>query len=171
MRPQSTHRVAMATFWRTFHHHGVKSAQPGEDGGWCTPPPLTLSTITSKVVVYALAERADTYAPPIYFLLMFSVEETFCIVAIPLRPWTALSPILCTWKLPRFAVLWFCPCSRLQANIYLLEECRGKKERGGSHCRCVSWRWGGGGGGIIRLPFILFLAINSMKINGLLKDS
>ncbi len=33
----------------------VNSAQPGE-----RPPPLTLSTVTSKVVVYAPAERADT---------------------------------------------------------------------------------------------------------------
>ncbi len=37
----------------------VKSAQQYEDGG-ARPPPFTLSAITSKVVVYAPAERADT---------------------------------------------------------------------------------------------------------------
>jgi hypothetical protein len=37
----------------------VNSAQPGV-GGWCTPSPFTLSTTTSKVVVYTPAERAVT---------------------------------------------------------------------------------------------------------------
>jgi hypothetical protein len=32
---QSTHRVAMATYWRTFHHDG-KISPAGEDGG-CKP--------------------------------------------------------------------------------------------------------------------------------------
>jgi hypothetical protein len=59
LRRESTHRQAMTTFWRTFHHDG-NSAYPGEDGGvYCARPPL-LSTITSKVVVYAPAERAGT---------------------------------------------------------------------------------------------------------------
>jgi hypothetical protein len=52
----------MATFWRTFHHDG-KISQLRVGGG--RPPPFTLSTITSKVVVYALAERADILTPPI----------------------------------------------------------------------------------------------------------
>jgi hypothetical protein len=50
----------MATFWRTFHHDGKISpawVRMGVHGA--RPPPFTLSTITSKVVVYALAERAD----------------------------------------------------------------------------------------------------------------
>jgi hypothetical protein len=37
----------------------VNSVQLCEDGG-CTPSPFTLSTITSKAVVYAPAERAHT---------------------------------------------------------------------------------------------------------------
>jgi hypothetical protein len=37
-----------------------------EIGGGCTPSPFTISAITSKVVVYAPAERADTL---ILFLL------------------------------------------------------------------------------------------------------
>jgi len=37
----------------------VNSAQPGEGGGE-RDPPFTVSTITSKVVVYSPAERADT---------------------------------------------------------------------------------------------------------------
>ncbi len=56
--PQSTQRVAIATFWRTFHQDG-KTAQPSEGGG-ARPPPFTISTITYKVVVYSPAERADT---------------------------------------------------------------------------------------------------------------
>ncbi len=43
----------------------VKSAQPGEGGG-ARPPPFTLSTITGKAVVYALAKWADTYTPPFF---------------------------------------------------------------------------------------------------------
>jgi hypothetical protein len=43
----------------------VKSAWPGEGGG-ARPPPFTLSTITSDVVVYAPAVRADTL--PLFLL-------------------------------------------------------------------------------------------------------
>jgi hypothetical protein len=50
----------MATFWRTFHQDG-KFAQAGKGGGGCTPTPFPISTITRKVVVYAPAERADTF--------------------------------------------------------------------------------------------------------------
>ncbi len=46
--PQSTRRVAMATFWRTFHHDGR-----------IIPAPFAVSTITYRVVVYTPAERAD----------------------------------------------------------------------------------------------------------------
>jgi hypothetical protein len=47
--PQTTHRVAMATFWLTVHSvMMVKSALAGEGA---RPPPFTLSPITSKVVV------------------------------------------------------------------------------------------------------------------------
>ncbi len=49
----------------------VNSAQPGEGGG-ARPPPFTLSTITSKVVLNAPAERADKLLPtfsPLAFLL------------------------------------------------------------------------------------------------------
>ncbi len=57
-RPQSTHRVATATFLR-FSTMREKLAQPGE-GGDARPPPFTISILTYKVVVYAAAERADT---------------------------------------------------------------------------------------------------------------
>ncbi len=50
-------RVAMATFWRTFHPDG-----PIEG-------PFILSTITYKVMVYAPAERADTL--PIFLLFPY----------------------------------------------------------------------------------------------------
>jgi hypothetical protein len=53
---ESTNRLAIATFWRTFHHDGKFS--PTWWGVLALPLPL--STITSKVVVYAPAERADT---------------------------------------------------------------------------------------------------------------
>jgi hypothetical protein len=50
----------MAIALRTFLHDG-KSAHSGECGGrGARPPSFTLSTITSKVVVHALAERAGT---------------------------------------------------------------------------------------------------------------
>ncbi len=54
---QSTHRVAVAPFWRSFHHDGkISSAWWGWGGA--RPLSFTLSTITSKLVVYAPAERA-----------------------------------------------------------------------------------------------------------------
>jgi hypothetical protein len=52
----------------------VNSAQPGEGGGCTRPPPFTPSTITSKVVVYAPAERADT------LLLFLLYRILFCFV-------------------------------------------------------------------------------------------
>ncbi len=55
----------------------VKSAQPGGGGG-CTalPPPFTLSTIKSKVVVYAPAERADLLPLFLLYPCMYSVVCT-----------------------------------------------------------------------------------------------
>jgi hypothetical protein len=55
----------------------VNSAQPGEGGGGCTPSPITVSTITSKVVVYAPSERADTLL--IFLLYPFS-SLWFCVI-------------------------------------------------------------------------------------------
>jgi hypothetical protein len=52
---QSSHRVAIANFWRTTHHDG-KSALTGEGGG-CTPTPFQPISITYKVVVYTLLLR------------------------------------------------------------------------------------------------------------------
>ncbi len=43
------HGVAMATFWRTFHHDGKISPGCSEDAG-ARPPPFILSTITSSGV-------------------------------------------------------------------------------------------------------------------------
>jgi len=54
----------------------VKSAQPGEGGGGGTPSPVTLSTIMSKVVVYAPAGRADTFPLFLLYPFMYSVVET-----------------------------------------------------------------------------------------------
>ncbi len=56
----------------------VKSAQPGEGvgGGGARPPPFTLSTLTSKVVVCAPAERADT-------LTLFLIYPLYVFCALP----------------------------------------------------------------------------------------
>ncbi len=53
----------------------VNSAQPGE-GGECTPFPFysIYSTITNKVVMYALAERAGALLFSTFF---YSVVKTF----------------------------------------------------------------------------------------------
>jgi hypothetical protein len=52
-----------------------KSAQPGEEGGGMhTRPPLfTISTMTSKVVVYAPAGRADTHPLFLFYPYIYSV--------------------------------------------------------------------------------------------------
>ncbi len=69
------YRVAIATFWRTFHHDGKIS--PAWWGWGCTlPPPFTLSTITSKVVVYASAERSDNLPLFLLYPYMYSVAPT-----------------------------------------------------------------------------------------------
>jgi hypothetical protein len=53
----------------------VKLAQPGEGGG-AGHPPFTLSTITSKVVVYAPAERADTLPLFLLYPYMYSAGNS-----------------------------------------------------------------------------------------------
>jgi hypothetical protein len=64
--------VAMTTFWRTFHHDG--KINPGlVSVGGARPPPLTLSTITYKVIVYAPAERADTLTLILLYPYIYSV--------------------------------------------------------------------------------------------------
>ncbi len=47
---QSTHRVATATFWRTFHHDGKISPAWWGWGGGARSPSFIISTITYKVV-------------------------------------------------------------------------------------------------------------------------
>ncbi len=59
-RGESTNRLAMATFWRTFIMMVNSAHAGGGGGGGAHAHPFTLSTITSKIVVYAPAERADT---------------------------------------------------------------------------------------------------------------
>jgi hypothetical protein len=50
----------MATFWRPFHHVGkIMKVKGGGEGAH--PPPFTLSTITSKAVVYTLQLRGQIH--------------------------------------------------------------------------------------------------------------
>ncbi len=65
--------MATATFWRIFHHDG--KIRPGlVRGGGAHPPPFTITTIMSKVVVYAPAERADTLPLFLLYHYMYSVD-------------------------------------------------------------------------------------------------
>ncbi len=57
-RAHRVHRVANAAFWRIFHHEGKISPGWWEWGGGASPPPFITFTITSKVAMYAPAERA-----------------------------------------------------------------------------------------------------------------
>jgi hypothetical protein len=69
-----TQRVAMATFWRTFHHDG-KFSQAWWGWGDARPPPFTLSTITSKVVVYPHL-RGQIHSLFLLYPYMYSVVWT-----------------------------------------------------------------------------------------------
>jgi hypothetical protein len=69
---QRLHRVAMSL----SGVHSIMMVKSWWGWGSARPPPFTLSTITSKVVVHVQAERADTL-PLQYFLLypyMYSVD-------------------------------------------------------------------------------------------------
>ncbi len=63
----------MATFW-CLSIMTEQSAQPSE-GGRCTPTPFhySISTVTYKVVVYALGEWADTIPLLLLYPCMYSV--------------------------------------------------------------------------------------------------
>ncbi len=60
-QPQSTHRVAIATFWRTFHHDGKISPALSGGGGCKLSPFHSTNHHASKVVVYAPAEIHSPY--------------------------------------------------------------------------------------------------------------
>jgi hypothetical protein len=68
LQSHSTHRVAMITFSREFHHGKIS---PAWWGGGGHPNPFTVSTITSKVVVHT----------PLFLLYpyMYSVVTIYCI--------------------------------------------------------------------------------------------
>jgi hypothetical protein len=69
---QSTHRVANATSWRTFHHDGMVRV-----GVHAAPLSLYLQyTITYKVVVYAPAEWADILTLFLHYPYMYSVVSS-----------------------------------------------------------------------------------------------
>jgi hypothetical protein len=53
----------------------VISAQAGEGGRCTVHPHFTISTITYNVVVYAPAERADTFPLLLLYPYMYSVGE------------------------------------------------------------------------------------------------
>jgi hypothetical protein len=76
-KPQSIHREWQ---WPLSGVHSiirVKSAEPGRGGDTRPPPPpFTLSTITSKVVVYAPAKRAGTLPLFLLYPYMYSVLHT-----------------------------------------------------------------------------------------------
>jgi hypothetical protein len=62
-REYRIHRVVMITFWCAFHHDGKISPCLVRVGD-ARPPTFTLSTITSKVVVYApLQLRGQIHSP------------------------------------------------------------------------------------------------------------
>ncbi len=65
----ASYRVAMADFWRTFHHDGKMAAE----GGGTRPPSFTLYTITYKVAVCAPIERVDTLPLFLLYPCIYSV--------------------------------------------------------------------------------------------------
>jgi hypothetical protein len=67
IHPQSTHRVTMAAFWRTFHHDGKIS--PGLWGVGCTPPPFT-HLPSRKKLQCTLRLRGQIHSSPTYALFV-----------------------------------------------------------------------------------------------------
>jgi hypothetical protein len=71
VRAQSTHRVAMATFWGKFHHDGEIS-QPGEGGG-ARPPFFTLQYLYHHVQSCGVRSSCvGRYTPPISTLPLYA---------------------------------------------------------------------------------------------------
>jgi hypothetical protein len=84
----------------------VKSAQPGDDAwGGARPPPFTLSTIMSKVVVYAPAERADALLLfllyPHMYSVVYTVKSTYINIYLIRGPHFFL---LCNWLFHQLAM-------------------------------------------------------------------
>ncbi len=107
------HRVHTEWQWPLFGTHSimmVKSAQPGE-GGSARPPPFALSTIMTKVVVYAPAERTDTLC---LFLLY---PYRYSVVAVANLPSTFvfIDP-LCKSLPVYYSVFYFSSYSSLKAR-------------------------------------------------------
>ncbi len=70
---QSTHRVAMAISILAYISSRWKNQPSLVKVGGARTPPVTLSAITSKVLVYVPAERADTLPLFLFYPYIYSV--------------------------------------------------------------------------------------------------
>jgi hypothetical protein len=117
----------------------VKSAQPGEVGG-CTPSPFPSTYTTSKVVVCALAERADTL--PLFLLYPYmyctlwccpypipSSCRLWCCAPLSCRLFPMLMPTYCLKGRPLKTTLWVMlktcrqPCSAVYTTVQSNQFC------------------------------------------------
>jgi hypothetical protein len=78
-KPQSAHRAAMATFWRTFHHDGKISSAWWGWGGGVTPYPFhSIYHHEQSCCVSSLRGQILSYfsSTTIYILYIYSVRKT-----------------------------------------------------------------------------------------------
>jgi hypothetical protein len=87
-------RVAIADFWRIFHHDGkiIPGWRGGGGGGGCTPTPFHSITIKNKVAVYALAERAGTLTLLHLYPICTLWQELWISACTPLTDWAWWEP-------------------------------------------------------------------------------
>ncbi len=67
-RPQSTHRAATASFWRTFHHNGKLSPAWWGWGGGVHADPLSLYLPSHTIVWCTLPLRGHADTLPLFLL-------------------------------------------------------------------------------------------------------
>jgi hypothetical protein len=150
------HRVHREWQWPLSGLHSivmVKSAQLGAGGGARTPP-FTLTTITSTIVVYAPAERADTIPLFLLYPYMYSVVPTDTL----LIAWISFSLFQGGRARTDFSLAW------LEAAWYFSEGGHGPSRSSSVqkmlHGMCITVTH-------LRFNFLCLLLLYSIYLNGL----
>jgi hypothetical protein len=157
MRPQSTHRVAMATFC-VHSIIMVKSAQPGEGGGMVHAFPLSLYLPSRAKLWCTLQLRGQIRTLPLFLFFPYMLCTVLCGRYLLYRRDTmdrSFSNFLYS-KTPAFSILWFCPAFCCFVNLSRVLLCCDFVPRFCYYAICplqptsikhLPFRWMEGGGG------------------------
>ncbi len=105
-RPQSTHRVEMAAFWRTFHHDGKIS--PGCWGWGVHAHPLSLYLPSRTKLQCTLQLRGQIHTSYFFHLYPYMYSVVAALWKLPAPLWCIPQRLSSVHKLERLLIVWGC---------------------------------------------------------------